>query len=321
MVRVINAMTGWMNYAWVVFILAFCQATKDTPNAVEPEDAPSSERQTSIVLESFDPPTHEWSVLNDPVMGGRSTGSFAVNDQGVGIFTGQVRNVPFLHVPGFIQARSIANEPYPDISSCSAFELLIRTSQPEYSGYRFSFGTRHAPNGKRFAYGYKVQFTIPPSSNGEFHSIRLPFDAFTDAWDDATGDPIHDCNITDVNDSIYCPDEAALRNIQIVSVWGEGVLGDVSVEIQSISAVDCSAINLSIHTRNNNPKSNSRPTTASSQHSSPLLRSSSTDAEKMPRFSAFVDWSHRWSWLRQHFLRLWSQQLSLASMVVLPFLR
>jgi Complex I intermediate-associated protein 30 (CIA30) len=318
-------MTGWLMYTCLQLacILMYCDATDETPRPAEPEDfakSEPSERTFNMVLESFDPPTHEWRVLNDPVMGGRSTGSFSVNDHGIGIFSGQVRNVPFLHVPGFIQARSIANEPYPDISSCTAFELSVRTTQPDYTGYRCSFGTRHAPNGKRFAYGYKVHFTIPSSENGEFHSIRLPFNAFTDAWDDATGDPIHECNITDVQDSIYCPDEAALRNIQTISVWGEGVLGDVSIEISLISAVDCSTNNGTSRHRGNDSKRDSRPTAATSQYTPPSLRSSTAETEGSNRFFAYLDWTRHWSWLRHHVVRVWSQQLSIAFMIV-PFLR
>jgi Complex I intermediate-associated protein 30 (CIA30) len=307
-------MTRWLPCACILCILICCQATDQTPSSSASNDALKSESDNVVLLESFDPPTHEWSVLNDPVMGGRSTGSFSISDLGIGIFTGQVRNVPFLQVPGFIQARSIASEPYPDISSCTALELMVRTNKPEYAGYRFSFGTRHAPNGKRFAYGYKVHFTIPTSENGEFHSIRLPFDFFTDAWDDATGDPVHECNITDVHDSIYCPDEAALRNIQTVSVWGEGVLGDVSVEMDSISAVGCAVI-----PNTNLPTRGSLSTT--SQYTSPSLRSSSTGTEENHQFGAYLDWNGHWSWLRQHILRVWSQQLSLASMLFVPFLR
>jgi hypothetical protein len=194
-----------------------------------------------ITLESFQTggQSHIWKEMNDPVMGGKSTGSFHVNGtSSLGVFQGKVVNVPFLHAPGFIQARTTDNKPFPDVSSCAAFKLTVR-SLSEYAGYRFSFGDAHPPNGKFYAYGYKITLENVPMH--DFGEMILQFDEFTDFWDDATGDPIVTCH----KDSTYCPTEMALRNLKTVAIWAEGVAGDVSLEIQSISAVGCASPSMS----------------------------------------------------------------------------
>jgi hypothetical protein len=190
---------------------------------------------TEIVLESFDDPVHHWKQMNDPVMGGRSTGSFQIND-GVGYFEGQVVDVPFLHAPGFIQVRTVDRHVFPDVSTCSGLQLILRAHVP-YTGYRVSFGQAHAPGGKRYAYGYKATLENVPV--GEFGTVNVPFTDFTDFWDDATGDPIRTCQEND----LYCPDELTLRNMMTLALWGEGVAGTVSLQVQSIVAVGCSAGN------------------------------------------------------------------------------
>jgi hypothetical protein len=205
---------------------------------------PSTSNDYKILLESFADPKHEWVEMNDPVMGGKSTGSFRIDAKdGIGIFAGQVNNVPFLHAPGFIQVRStiMSSIQYPDISHCHAFELIVSSQFPQYQGYRMSFGTQHAPHGKMFAYGYKTHFTLENDSTKDtsFQSIMLPFHKFTDYWDDATGDAIIECHPDDPQDHIYCPTSEALSNIQSIGIWGEGYVGDVNINIQAIYAIHC----------------------------------------------------------------------------------
>jgi len=187
-----------------------------------------------ILLESFDNPRHAWQQRNDPIMGGRSTGTFTIQDDGVGLFEGQVVDIPFLHVPGFIQARTKESKHdvfFPDVSSCTALQLIVK-SNTAYDGYRVSFGNAQPKGGKRYAYGYKANMEVPTS---DFGKVVIPFTDFTDFWDDATGDAIHTCH----ENPLYCPDEMTLKDMQIMTIWAEGVAGDVSLEIQSISAVGC----------------------------------------------------------------------------------
>jgi hypothetical protein len=184
---------------------------------------------SKIVLETFARPVHTWTQMNDPVMGGKSTGTFTIAG-GVGVFNGSVVDVPFLQAPGFIKVSSSDSVPYPDVSSCSALELTV-VSSTAYAGYRVSFGTVKGPSGF-FSYGYKAHFMAPLGSVG---SVVIPFTNFSDDWDDATGNIKVSC----AANSAYCPDAATLKNMKTISVWGEGVAGDVHLEISEIAATGC----------------------------------------------------------------------------------
>lgn len=187
----------------------------------------------NIILASFEGAegsTHSWREQNDPVMGGKSTGTFTIENN-LGIFDGDVADVPFLHAPGFIKTTTTDSKPFPDISSCMSIDLEVRATG-DYAGYRFSFGNATAPGGKMFAFGYKSHF-VPHV--GEFATVSIPLKNFTDFWDDATGLPIKTCQ----DDSTYCPDASTLRNLNTMSVWAEGVKGKVHLEIRSIQASGC----------------------------------------------------------------------------------
>lgn len=184
-----------------------------------------------VILESFANPTHTWSAMNDPVMGGKSFSTVSIENN-LGLFDGEVVDVPFLHAPGFITMRG--NGDYPDVSSCQNLELIARASEP-YSGYRVSFGERSVP-GNRFARGYKADFDAPVLGDSEMATIVIPFHDFTVRWDDATGDAVVTCE----ENEDFCPDSETLKNMKTISLWGEGVAGKVHLEIDSIKATGCS---------------------------------------------------------------------------------
>lgn len=173
----------------------------------------------------------QWKEVNDPVMGGRSTGTFVVRGD-LGVFDGEVVDVPFLKAPGFIKAMTADSAAFPDISGCTAIDMIAKTTAP-YAGYRLSFGNAKAPGGKFFASGYKANFTAPVGALG---TISVPIKSFTDYWDDATGNPIKTCQ----DSAEYCPDQKTLQNLKTISVWAEGVRGKIHLEILSISASGCS---------------------------------------------------------------------------------
>ena len=187
---------------------------------------------TVVVLEDFSNPVHTWTEKNDPVMGGKSTGTFSIQN-GLGKFVGEVVDVPFLHAPGFITSQTSDHKVFPDITSCQALQIIAK-SNTNYSGYRISFGKAHAPGGKFFAFGYKANLDNVPTGD-DFGKVTIPFTQFTDFWDDSTGDPIHTCQ----EDPRFCPDEMTLKNIKVLEIWGEGVGGLVDLEIQRIQAVGC----------------------------------------------------------------------------------
>lgn len=182
-----------------------------------------------IILESFADPTLSWDAMNDPVMGGKSYSSVSIQD-GLGIFDGEVVDVPFLHAPGFITMRGDGQ--FSDVSSCDSLRLTARTTEA-YSGYRISFGRKTVP-GNRFAMGFKADFDLPVGS--DMANIDIPFKDFTVRWDDATGDAVVTCE----EDESFCPDVKTLQDMKTISLWGEGVAGKVHLEIESISAIGCS---------------------------------------------------------------------------------
>lgn len=189
--------------------------------------------RSDVLLESFDAPTHKWQQQNDPVMGGESTGTFT-QQNGLGIFDGNVVDVPSLKAPGFIKVSSqsfLGLGKFKDVSMCSSLTITAKSSS-DYAGYRISFGNAHPSGGKFFAFGYKAHFS---PKIGEFGTVSIPFNMFSDLWDDGTGDLIKTC----AEDAQYCPTKAALENLKTVSIWAEGVAGKVHLEIKSIGATGC----------------------------------------------------------------------------------
>ena len=84
-----------------------------------------------------------------------------------------------------------------------------------------------------FARGFKADIGTP--SVGQFGDAVLSFANFTDAWNDATGNPVHTC----ASNKIYCPDVKSLSDFKTMSIWAEGVEGDVQLEVNSITGYNC----------------------------------------------------------------------------------
>jgi hypothetical protein len=186
-----------------------------------------------ITIASFDGAkgtTLTWKETDDPVMGGKSKGTFTVDsDNKVGIFSGTCAIVPFLKAPGFIKV--VSSGTTPDVSTCKNLVLNVK-SQTDYKGFKVSFSNDQYPGGKFFAYGYKADFQPPV---GKFGDVVLPFTSFSSHWDDGTGEPITKC----AGDSKACPTVASLKDMKTISFWGEGVAGDVNLQIKSIRASGC----------------------------------------------------------------------------------
>lgn len=192
-----------------------------------------------VTIENFanEPePYHVWFSLNDPVMGGLSTGTFVVkSDEGVGVFDGEVKDVPSLKAPGFIAMRTGRRGFFPDLQSCDGLQLNVRTPQdiPVYDGYRISIGTNYAGDFP-YAKGYKTHFDLPAASD-DFQSVFVKFDEFSDNWDPRTGEIVVSCE----ENNQYCPDDATLKNLEQIEIMAEGVKGKVYLEIKSILATNC----------------------------------------------------------------------------------
>lgn len=219
------------------------------------------------MIEDFSNPINSWTTLNDPVMGGKSTSSLTI-DEGIASFRGTCAIVPSLNAPGFITM--VTGHPYsqgpatfPNISSCKALKINMRTIVDDYKGYYLSFGTDRVPDGHH-AMGYKT-YLDDKVPFGEFDEIILPFDTFSSKWDDATGKIEVPCS----DDLQYCPTMETLQNMKTMSFWGEGVEGDIALDIKSIRAIGCGP---------DDDSSSNAPITAASAGSSPLLSLSPQEA-------------------------------------------
>lgn len=180
---------------------------------------------------------HAWRAYNDPVMGGQSYSTVAV-ENGVLNFTGAV----IVHRKGFTSGFITAvngppppdkdKTPFVDVSSCTGLKIVHKSAN-DYAGFRVSFGYAHPSGGTPYAYGYKAHFD---ASVGKFGAAEVSFKNFTDFWDGSTGAPIHTCQ----ENAAYCPDAKTLGNMRTMSFWAESVLGTIALEIQSVSGYGCS---------------------------------------------------------------------------------
>merc|ERR1711988_1670565 len=186
--------------------------------------------------------TFKFVELNDPVMGGRSTGTWSLGN-GFGILDGEVVDVPSLKAPDFIKAA--ADGSFPDISAFidGSLVLSVRTSTPDFAGYRVTFVSGAlSPNFACAGGGslplsrgcYKNKFTVP--SGDDFTEVKIPFNTFSDKWSSATGEQTTTC----AEDADVCPTAAKLKKIQRVEFWGEGALGKLHLEVQSVRAENAS---------------------------------------------------------------------------------
>merc|ERR1719235_2501508 len=197
----------------------------------------------AIDLATFDgetATTFTFVELNDPVMGGQSTGTWHVDATArEGIFDGEVKDVPSLKAPGFIKAA--ADGKFPDVSEFADGNLVltVRTSTPDYAGYRVTFTSGAASPAFSCAGGgslpfsrgcYKQKFSVPAGS--DFVEVKLPFNTFSDKWSSATGEQTETC----AKDKSVCPTAEKLKKIQRIEFWAEGALGKLHLEIKSVSA-------------------------------------------------------------------------------------
>lgn len=187
-----------------------------------------------IMLEDFAKPKQTWSNMNDTVMGGKSeTGSFRITEEGFGVLSGNVVDVPKLKAPGFITVASKSKwfkRDFPDVRNCKSLAITSKSTE-KYEGYYISFGIAHT-NWKSFAFGYKAPFK---PSTSEFTTIKIPFNQFSSYWDDKTGKTLKSC----ADNKLYCPDKWTLRDMKTISLWGEGVKGKINLQVKNIMATDC----------------------------------------------------------------------------------
>ena len=217
---------------------------------------------------------NEWHSLVDPVMGGVSTGKVGIENDTI-VLKGEVKIVPKLNGPGFISAVTRAGD-YPDMRSCDGLTLNIK-SNTKYSGFHVSFGMNYAGSNP-FIHGYKAAFNAPPV--GQFGDVFVPFTEFSDNWEPTTGDQIVTCE----DDKQFCPDDKTLYNIERFEIMAEGEVGDVDLEIKSVTATGCDD---NVQITHSDPR--------------PIPNYSDSDKSKKDtlangdiRIETFSDPSHRW---------------------------
>lgn len=199
----------------------------------------------SKTLISF--PGARWLENNDPVMGGKSHGNWSVvdaNGESFGRFQGAVEDVPFLKAPGFCRAVTISPM-MKDASEYWGLVITVRTTTPNYKGFKLSWGTFGAPRhhgGHEIEGSFKTSFQVPASTKGEWREVFLKFSDFSSDWSDFTGDCAtkdpdgyqHKCCSKDAVE--VCPNATYLRGINSFNVWAEGVKGDFGLDIKEIAA-------------------------------------------------------------------------------------
>lgn len=215
-----------------------------------------SPQSPPVVLVTFDGSgtDRSWRVTDDPVMGGQSKSSFAVQD-GVGKFSGTCAIVPFLKAPGFCNVGTTHGLFTPaKFADASAFihgslYLTLKSSTPTYTGFKVDFGAKNLtrPSGSLSHGGssLKANIEIPAGLKADasgFVTIKVPFSSFSVDWSDYTGE----CDTKDPSgyqhlccDSTHpevCPQAHHLASISSFMVWAEGAAGDFELELKQIAA-------------------------------------------------------------------------------------
>ena len=201
---------------------------------------------TLTKLASFDGAsgtTFKWRDLNDPVMGGQSTSTFQVDaNNRVGVFNGTCAIVPKLKAPGFAKVSTTGWNTFPDVSAyLSGFmQLRVRSTTPEFAGFRMAFAAEGVPHTSIFGGGsFKAGFNLTDTT--DFQIIQIPFSQFSYDWSpftgrcdtkDPTGQQHHCCSSTD--NFKYCPKSKYLSSITDIEIWAEGVEGDFHLEVDYI---------------------------------------------------------------------------------------
>jgi len=163
-----------------------------------------------VTFNEGDKTNYKWTDLNDPVMGGRSTSTFKVED-GKGVFDGVCRIVPSLKAPGFCnaEARPTIGEQMPDASAFIDGGLEIELiSTGNLTQFKAAFG-----NKAEFNFGsYKADFVVTQGPN----LVRIPFTSFSNKWSSSTGEPTVKCS---PEHKSVCPTAHSLSTLGSVGVW------------------------------------------------------------------------------------------------------
>jgi hypothetical protein len=190
-----------------------------------------------VTLFEFTDSSKPWQVTDDPVMGGVSHSNFSVVD-GVGIWAGEVKIVPYLKAPGTCQSEADKFEKV-DCSDFDAIEInlvskgALKQFQASWTG-PFVPTPPHSPRYRRSA--YKAMFNV--SGTGELETLVVPMTAFTSSYSDYTGDCTdHGAICCSPQHPEVCPSPKTKSSITDVGIDAQGTVGKFELHIKSIRAV------------------------------------------------------------------------------------
>lgn len=127
------------------------------------QTTPASPGPDSVVVVDFARAAGEWSVVNDGVMGGVSSSTIGVSDDGVGVFTGRLS---LENNGGFASVRTDVSGI--DLAGLAGLVLRVRGDGREYQ-------VRLRTDGRLDGIAYAATFRTEPD---RWLSVVLPFDAF-----------------------------------------------------------------------------------------------------------------------------------------------
>jgi NADH dehydrogenase [ubiquinone] 1 alpha subcomplex assembly factor 1 len=107
----------------------------------------------------------DWKIVDDTVMGGRSSGNFSISENGTGLFDG---SVSLENNGGFSSVRHRAKS-----VSLVDFDSFILKLKGDGKSYQF-----RVKDDVNSYYSYKTEF----STNGDWQEIQLKFSNFTPTY-------------------------------------------------------------------------------------------------------------------------------------------
>lgn len=171
--------------------------------------------------------TYPWEAVNDPVMGGQSNSTITIDQKdGLGMWNGEVKIVPFLKAPGFCTMQSPGLRKKADFPSVQGFNGVVVTARvlkSELKSFQINFRTNGAVHGEKEGQ-YSAPFSIESNSDA-FIERFVPWTDFECNW---RGEKVS-----------WCPDlSTQLSEINSVGIMTSfpGKVGTFYMEIKSIGA-------------------------------------------------------------------------------------
>ena len=186
-------------------------------------------------------------AVNDPVMGGESQSTLTLVDGKKAPHThwvGEVVDVPFLSAPGFCSMRTKdrKNTRLNDITGASEIRLIVKSTTPEYQGFKLSFASKYTVSKHHIPATFQTNFTIPTKNantivdyddDAEWQWISIPISTFSNDWSPYTGNQITPCSEETPE---VCPKPRDLASLNEIAISAEGVLGEFNLDVWGIFA-------------------------------------------------------------------------------------